>query len=271
MRPRRNPSGVARARLERLARSAAARPDVGQPPATRDFGRAVVDRLVELGREVAEMRAALRSAREEAREARQSRDEAEQPCARPWPRRSASSRPGGDGRVEPADHARDGAREERRRSDAGTRRSPTPRWKRSSGCSRATTASGAGAPDRLGRRGPASLSPQRGRRLAVAQETPRSRRPRARAQCSRRLRSSPRHRASMPSSAARPDSHDRAPRVEPAALGDARRVGRLAGAGSAVRGRPLPAPRRAAPSCTDARGAAARPPPARSRRSGRGT
>jgi hypothetical protein len=42
-----------------------------------DFGRAVVDRLVELGRESAEMRAALRTAREEAREARQARDEAE--------------------------------------------------------------------------------------------------------------------------------------------------------------------------------------------------
>lgn len=42
-----------------------------------DFGRAVVDRVVELGRESAEMRAALRSAREEARESRQARDESE--------------------------------------------------------------------------------------------------------------------------------------------------------------------------------------------------
>jgi hypothetical protein len=42
-----------------------------------DFGRAVVDRLVEVGRESAEMRAALRTAREETREARQARDEAE--------------------------------------------------------------------------------------------------------------------------------------------------------------------------------------------------
>jgi hypothetical protein len=42
-----------------------------------DFGRAVVDRLVEVGRESAEMRAALRTAREEARGARQARDEAE--------------------------------------------------------------------------------------------------------------------------------------------------------------------------------------------------
>jgi hypothetical protein len=42
-----------------------------------DFGRAVVDRLIDVGREAAEMRAALRTAREEARGARQARDEAE--------------------------------------------------------------------------------------------------------------------------------------------------------------------------------------------------
>ena len=43
-----------------------------------DVGRAAVDRLIELGREAADQRAGLRSAREEAREARQARDEAEQ-------------------------------------------------------------------------------------------------------------------------------------------------------------------------------------------------
>jgi hypothetical protein len=42
-----------------------------------DFGRAAVERLVELGREAAELRAALRTAREEARGSRQARDEAE--------------------------------------------------------------------------------------------------------------------------------------------------------------------------------------------------
>lgn len=42
-----------------------------------DFGRAVVDRVVDLGRELAETRAALRAAREDAREARQARDESE--------------------------------------------------------------------------------------------------------------------------------------------------------------------------------------------------
>jgi hypothetical protein len=42
-----------------------------------DMGRAAVDRLVDLGREVATLRAALRSAREEARDAREARLEAE--------------------------------------------------------------------------------------------------------------------------------------------------------------------------------------------------
>jgi len=43
-----------------------------------DVGRAAVDRLIDLGREVATARAGLRAAREEARDARQARDEAEQ-------------------------------------------------------------------------------------------------------------------------------------------------------------------------------------------------
>lgn len=43
-----------------------------------DVGRAAVDRLIELGREAADQRAGLRTAREEARSARQARDEAEQ-------------------------------------------------------------------------------------------------------------------------------------------------------------------------------------------------
>lgn len=42
-----------------------------------DLGRAVADKLIELGRESAEMRAELRQAREELREARVTRDEAE--------------------------------------------------------------------------------------------------------------------------------------------------------------------------------------------------
>jgi hypothetical protein len=43
-----------------------------------DVGRAAVDRMIELGREAADQRAGLRSAREETRSARQARDEAEQ-------------------------------------------------------------------------------------------------------------------------------------------------------------------------------------------------
>jgi hypothetical protein len=54
-------------------------PRRGRPPgspAYSDMGRAVVDRVVDLGREAAELRASLRAAREEARDARQTRDEA---------------------------------------------------------------------------------------------------------------------------------------------------------------------------------------------------
>lgn len=46
-------------------------------PRYSDLGRAAVDRLVELGREVGTLRASLRSAREEARQAREARVEAE--------------------------------------------------------------------------------------------------------------------------------------------------------------------------------------------------
>jgi hypothetical protein len=67
----RRPRTVRQPRTTTLSRS--------EPGSARysDFGRAVVDRLVEVGREAAEMRAALRTAREEARDARQGRDEAE--------------------------------------------------------------------------------------------------------------------------------------------------------------------------------------------------
>jgi hypothetical protein len=46
-------------------------------PAYSDLGRATVDRLIDLGREVATLRANLRSAREEARESREARLDAE--------------------------------------------------------------------------------------------------------------------------------------------------------------------------------------------------
>jgi hypothetical protein len=51
--------------------------EVGSP-AYSDLGRAMVDKLLDLGREVASLRASTRQAREEARDARQDRDEAEQ-------------------------------------------------------------------------------------------------------------------------------------------------------------------------------------------------
>src|SRR6185295_8854866 len=47
-------------------------------PMYSDVGRAAVDRLVELGREAAELRASLRTAREEARASREARVGAEQ-------------------------------------------------------------------------------------------------------------------------------------------------------------------------------------------------
>jgi hypothetical protein len=52
----------------------------GSAPGSRaysDFGRAAIDRLVELGRENAELRASVRSLREESRDLREGRDEAD--------------------------------------------------------------------------------------------------------------------------------------------------------------------------------------------------
>jgi hypothetical protein len=66
-------------RKPRKAR-AAKQPHAGRSDSPRysDLGRAAVDRLVELGREVGSTRASLRAAREEARESREARVEAEQ-------------------------------------------------------------------------------------------------------------------------------------------------------------------------------------------------
>jgi hypothetical protein len=67
-------------RKPRVTTAAAPGGTAGDPgsPAYSDFGRAMVDRLLDLGREVATLRASTRQAREEARAARQDRDEAEQ-------------------------------------------------------------------------------------------------------------------------------------------------------------------------------------------------
>jgi hypothetical protein len=64
-------TGSTRARAER-SNARDARPD-----AYSDLGRAVADKVIDLGRENAEMRAEIRQAREEVRDARVSRDEAE--------------------------------------------------------------------------------------------------------------------------------------------------------------------------------------------------
>ena len=69
--------GRAPRRPRATAAASGAAVDPGSP-AYSDFGRAMVDRLLDLGREVATLRASTRQAREESRAARQDRDEAEQ-------------------------------------------------------------------------------------------------------------------------------------------------------------------------------------------------
>ncbi len=64
-----------RTRRSRSARGTARSPSGSSTYS--DFGRATVDRLVDLGREVATLRASLRTTREENRDLREARDEAE--------------------------------------------------------------------------------------------------------------------------------------------------------------------------------------------------
>jgi hypothetical protein len=69
-----------RPRKPREPKAAATREDArsSSAPMYSDVGRAAVDRLIELGREAAELRASLRTAREEARASREARVGAEQ-------------------------------------------------------------------------------------------------------------------------------------------------------------------------------------------------
>lgn len=69
-------------RPRKARRTAAARRPPSTEPRYSDLGRAAVDRLVELGREVSSLRASLRAAREEARESREARIEAERRAER---------------------------------------------------------------------------------------------------------------------------------------------------------------------------------------------
>lgn len=64
-------------RAKKTGRRKVERRASGGGPTYNDLGREAVDRLIELGREVATLRAGLRSAREEAREAREARVDAE--------------------------------------------------------------------------------------------------------------------------------------------------------------------------------------------------
>lgn len=70
----RRPRGAARRRQGTGVR----RGPKGDSTAYSDFGRAAIDRLIELGKEVAQLRATTRTAREEVRDAQAARDDAEQ-------------------------------------------------------------------------------------------------------------------------------------------------------------------------------------------------
>ncbi len=65
-----------RPRPERQAKRPAREAPAGRPSYS-EVGREAVERLIDLGREVATLRAGLRAAREEARDAREAKDEAE--------------------------------------------------------------------------------------------------------------------------------------------------------------------------------------------------
>ena len=67
-----------RARRGPKAPAAEARAGSGGRPTYSELGRELVERLIDLGREVATLRASLRTTREEARESRDARIEAEQ-------------------------------------------------------------------------------------------------------------------------------------------------------------------------------------------------
>jgi uncharacterized membrane protein YccC len=73
------PEQVPRSRKKRAkpTRRTGARAPADGRPTYSTIGREAVDRLIELGREVASLRAALRTAREESRESREARDDAE--------------------------------------------------------------------------------------------------------------------------------------------------------------------------------------------------
>jgi hypothetical protein len=71
------PEAIARRPRRRAERPRAVTSDEPGASNYSDFGRALVDRAIDLGREVAQLRASLRTAREETRDAQMSRDEAE--------------------------------------------------------------------------------------------------------------------------------------------------------------------------------------------------
>jgi hypothetical protein len=71
------PEAIARRPRRRVERPRSTSSDEGGSANYSDFGRALVDKAIDLGREVAQLRASVRTAREETRDAQMSRDEAE--------------------------------------------------------------------------------------------------------------------------------------------------------------------------------------------------
>src|SRR6266508_3855339 len=68
---------VPRPRRPRFTRQPPAEPGPSSRPTYSEIGHEAIERMIELGREVASLRAGLRTAREEARESREARDDAE--------------------------------------------------------------------------------------------------------------------------------------------------------------------------------------------------
>ena len=71
------PEAIARRPRRRVERPRSTSSDDGGSANYSDFGRALVEKAIDLGREVAQLRASVRTAREETRDAQMSRDEAE--------------------------------------------------------------------------------------------------------------------------------------------------------------------------------------------------
>ena len=245
----------------------------GRPRVLRP-GRATVDRLVELGREVAELRASLKTSREEARASREARVEPS------GARETLSAKVRElEPRAEMAESnlrtllASVAGRGRNRTTGLGFRDGGDPRCPEGRGRRRRGAATSARSElDLAGEPGSAEAGSD------VAETEPARRSSPIRKPRSTRRGGPGRAPRSRSSPVTSPDAEFAAP--PDATTGhrgwNRHPVGIASGpaarpAGSAGRSRRPPAPRRARPSCTGVAAAAARPRPGRSPRSGRGT